>query len=83
LSSFHEGWPMVLMEADTLCVPMISTDIDSTRAMGDYAGVIVENSEEGILQGMYDFVSGKVTCKNSDFKKYNEKAIDEFIKLIE
>ena len=82
LSSFHEGWPMVLMEADTLCVPMISTDIDSTRAMGDYAGVIVENSEEGILNGMYDFVSGKVTCKNSDFKEYNEKAVNEFIKLI-
>jgi CDP-glycerol glycerophosphotransferase len=83
LSSFHEGWPMVLMEADTLCVPMISTDIESTRAMGDYAGVIVENSQEGILQGMHDFVSGNVKCKNSDFKMYNEIAVDEFKRLID
>ena len=83
LSSYHEGWPMVLMEADTLCIPMISTDIESARAMGDYAGVIVENSEEGILKGMKDFVSGNIACKNSDFEKYNEMALDEFLELID
>ena len=73
---------MVLMEADTLCIPIISTDIASTRAMGDYAGYIVENSEEGILQGMYDFVDGKVTCANSDFEKYNDIAVNEFYSLL-
>jgi CDP-glycerol glycerophosphotransferase len=83
LSSYHEGWPMVLMEADTLSVPIISTDIEATRAMKDYAGVIVENSEEGILQGMHDFVSGKITCSNSDFEKYNENALGEFADLID
>jgi len=82
LSSYHEGWPMVLMEADTLCITIISTDIASTRAMGDYAGYIVENSEEGILQGMYDFVDGKVTCANSDFEKYNDIAVNEFYSLL-
>ena len=82
LSSFYEGWPMVLMEADILCVPMISTDIESTRAMGDYAGTIVENSEDGILQGMYDFVSGNISCTNSDFKTYNEKAVEEFKNIL-
>ena len=83
LPSYYEGWPMVLMEADALNVPIISTDIESIRAMGDYAGKIVPNSEDGILQGMYDFVSGNVNCKNSDFKKYNENAVDEFRKIIE
>lgn len=82
LSSYHEGWPMVLMEADVLGVPMISTDIESTRAMGDHAGVIVENSQEGILQGMYDFASGNVKCKKSDYEKYNENAVMEFERLI-
>ena len=82
LSSYHEGWPMVLMEADTLNVPIISTDIESTRAMKDYAGTIVENSQEGILQGMYDFALGKIKPNNSDFKEYNEKALDEFNKII-
>ena len=82
LSSYYEGWPMVLMEADTLSIPIISTDIESTREMGDYAGVIVENSKEGILQGMHDFANGRVICKNSDFEEYNKKVIEEFNELI-
>ena len=82
LSSYHEGWPMVLMEADTLGIPIISTDIEATRAMKDYAGFIVENSEDGILHGMYDFVSGKVKANNSDFEKYNQEALDEFNRII-
>ncbi len=82
LSSYYEGWPMVLMEADTLSVPIISTDIESTRVMGDYAGVIVDNSKEGILQGMYDFANGNVGCKNSDFEEYNKKVIEEFNEII-
>ncbi|WP_405294382.1 CDP-glycerol glycerophosphotransferase family protein [Methanobrevibacter sp.] len=82
LSSFYEGWPMVLMEADTLCIPIISTDIDATREMGKFAGKIVENSQEGILSGMYDFVNGKVNCENTDFEKYNKMAIEEFYNLI-
>ena len=73
---------MVLMEADTLSIPIISTDIESTREMGDYAGVIVENSKEGILQGMHDFANGRVFCKNSDFEEYNKKVIEEFNEII-
>lgn len=83
LSSYHEGWPMVLMEADALCIPIISTDIDATRAMGKYAGYIVENSQEGLLKGMFDFVDSKVTCQNSDFEQYNLKAIEEFLNLLD
>lgn len=82
LSSFYEGWPMVLMEADTLDIPIISTDIDATREMGEYGGHLVENSAEGILQGMYDFVNGDVDCLNSDFEKYNKLAVEEFYKII-
>ncbi len=82
LSSFHEGWPMVLMEADTLNIPIISTDIESTRAMKDYAGVLVENSQDGILHGMHDFVLGKIKPNNSNFKKYNDEALKEFNKII-
>ena len=50
--------------------------------MKDYAGTIVDNSQEGILQGMYDFALGKIKPNNSDFKEYNEKALDEFNKII-
>jgi CDP-glycerol glycerophosphotransferase len=50
--------------------------------MGKYAGKIVENSQDGILNGMHDFVSGKVKCENTDFEAYNRVAIEEFINLI-
>ena len=83
LPSYHEGWPMVLMEADTLCIPIISTDIESTRNMGSYAGKLVTNSKEGILAGMRDFVDGNVVCNNSDFEKYNEEAIGEFYRILD
>ena len=82
LSSYYEGWPMVLMEADTLCLPIISTDISATRAMGDYAGVLVENSKEGLLKGMHDFVDAKIRCVNSDFESYNKNARKEFLELL-
>lgn len=83
LSSFYEGWPMVLMEADTLDIPIVSTNIESTIEMGDYAGYRVENSQEGILQGMYDFTEGKVKPNSSDFAKYNMQAVEEFYKIID
>ena len=50
--------------------------------MGKYAGYIVENSQEGILDGMFDFIDSKVICQNSDFEKYNQEAIGEFLELL-
>ena len=82
LSSFYEGWPMVIMEADTLDVPIISTDIQSTRRMGEYGGYLVENSLEGLLNGMYDFANGKVMPLNSDYEQYNKNAITEFYDIL-
>ena len=83
LSSYYEGWPMVLMEANTLGLSIISTDIESTKAMGEYAGYMVDNSKEGLLKGMVDFSEGKVKPLNSDFKEYNQNAISEFYKILE
>jgi CDP-glycerol glycerophosphotransferase len=82
LSSFYEGWPMVIMEADTLDVPIISTDIESTRQMGEYGGYLVENSLEGLLSGMYDFAEGKVKPLESDYEQYNRNAITEFFEIL-
>lgn len=82
VSSFYEGWPMVIMEADTFDIPVIATDINGTQWMKDYGGYIVENSEEGILKGMYDFSQGKVNPLGIDYDEYNKNAIEEFLKII-
>lgn len=59
LSSRYEGFPTVLYEAITLEKPIIATDVSGVREMlnGGELGLIVENSEEGIYNGMKEFLS--------------------------
>lgn len=54
LSSRYEGFPTVLFEAITLKKNIIATDVSGVREMllDGELGHIVENSEEGIYQGM-------------------------------
>lgn len=81
-SSFYEGWPMVLMEAEALNVPVFATDISGVQMLREYNGYIVENSEDGILQGMHDYMDGKVHVMNIDFEEYNKKALEEFYSIL-
>ncbi|MDD4407343.1 MAG: CDP-glycerol glycerophosphotransferase family protein [Bacilli bacterium] len=83
LSSLYEGFGLVLAEATVLGLPVISTDIDGPRLfMKKYGGHLVENSCEGILQGMKDCLNNKVSPLKVDFEEYNRKAIDEFYNLM-
>lgn len=54
LSSRYEGFPTVLFEAITLKKNIIATDVSGVREMlkNGRLGMIVDNSEEGIYQGM-------------------------------
>ncbi len=83
LSSFYEGWGIVIMEADTLGVPVISTDIVGTQWLRDYGGNLVENSQEGILDGMYEFMKGNIATLNIDYEEFNEKIISDFYSMVE
>lgn len=52
---------MVLAEADVLGKPIVSTDIAGPRSfMNKYGGTLVENSGEGIYQGLKLLLDGKV-----------------------
>lgn len=54
LSSRYEGFPTVLFEAMTLKKNIIATDVSGVKEMlnnGEF-GLITENSEDGIYQGM-------------------------------
>ena len=47
-----------------------------------YGGYLVEDSTEGILQGMYDFADGKIKPMNIDYIKRNahiRKQLEEIL----
>ncbi|MEJ8591348.1 glycosyltransferase [Riemerella anatipestifer] len=73
LSSRYEGYPTVLFEAITLRKNIIATDVSGVREMlldGDL-GLVVDNSEEGIYQGMK-----KALTNPQYFQPYQEKLKD-------
>ncbi|UOU99053.1 glycosyltransferase [Chryseobacterium daecheongense] len=59
LSSRYEGFPTVLFEAITLKKKIISTEVSGVREMLDNGelGLIIDNSVEGIYQGMKQALS--------------------------
>ena len=81
--SFYEGWGIVILEADTLGVPVIATDIYGTQWVKDYGGHLVDNSQEGILKGMYEFMDGNVSTMDMDYEEFNRNAVNEFYSIID
>lgn len=80
LSSFYEGLPMTIMEALILDKPIISTEISG---LSDFLrqgyGHLVENSQEGLLRGFYDYKNNNMTGLISfDAESFNDKALEEF-----
>ncbi|MBP3577035.1 MAG: CDP-glycerol glycerophosphotransferase family protein [Lachnospiraceae bacterium] len=84
LSSLYEGFGLVLVEADVLGVPCFSTDIVGPRRfMKKYGGLLVEDSEQGILAGMRLCMEGKIPEKlDIDYDQYNREAIAQFESVI-
>lgn len=83
LSSYYEGFGIVIAEADILGKPVISTDVIGPRVfMKQNGGTLVENNEHGLYDGMKKMLNDEVKCMNVDYKKYNENAIKEFYKII-
>ncbi|MET4096681.1 CDP-glycerol glycerophosphotransferase family protein [Arthrobacter sp. UYCu712] len=80
LSSNHEGQPMVLLEALTLKKPIISTDIIGARyVLQDGYGLLVENSVDGLLKGLQQYVEGSVPARVLNITKYQQEAHAQFV----
>ena len=73
LSSRYEGFPTVLFEAITLRKNIIATEVSGVNEMLENGklGLIVENSEEGIYEGMK-----KALTEPEFFEQYQENLKD-------
>lgn len=86
LSSKYEGQPMVLLEALTLKMKIVATDIVANRAAladGDYGLLTEDTSVESIYQAMKKiYLEPDITFKEFDYHAYNQSAINHFYEEI-
>lgn len=83
LSSYYEGFGLVIAEADILNKPVISTNIIGPRNfMKMNNGTLVDNNEQGLYDGMKKLLNNEVKTMNVDYSKYNQEAINQFYKLL-
>ena len=79
LSSHYEGQGLALLESLVLGIPGISTDIPGPRSiLSSEQGLLVENSVEGLKDGMKKFLAGEVPYITFDHKTYTDNAMNEF-----
>jgi glycosyltransferase involved in cell wall biosynthesis len=92
LSSRYEGFPTVLFEAITLKKNIIATDVSGVREMLENGklGLIIENSEEGIYEGMKKALNNPEVFENyqKNLKDYKmpfnlENSVQSIVKIID
>ena len=71
------------MEADIFKLPVVATDVVGVQWLKDVNGNVYEDSEEGILQGLYDFHDNKLSLLDVDYEEYNKQAVDEFYEILD
>ncbi|WP_278235133.1 glycosyltransferase [Isoptericola sp. AK164] len=83
LSSDYEGQPMVILEARTLGVPVITTEFGSAKgALADDEGLRVPRDADALAQGMLTFIRSGVPQRPFDTAAYNREALREFFAAV-
>lgn len=84
LASYYEGLPMAIFECLALNIPIITTNIPgpSDFLLKGY-GMVVDNSVQGLVEGMTCAIGRGVKAKTFDFYTYNKDALDKFYALLE
>ena len=84
LPSRYEGFGLVLIEADTLGKPVVSTNIvGPSTFMNKHGGVLVDNSVEGVEEGLKLLYNKEVKTLDVDYEEYNKEALEKFYKLMD
>lgn len=83
--SIFEGYGIVLDEARVLNTPFISTDVADARAIASEGyGIVCDNSEDGIYNGMKQFIKEGYDIKVPfDYTKFNDKITNGIDKVLE
>ena len=82
LSSNYEGQPMVLMEAALAGLAIVTVEFDSALdALPDSGIRIVPQSDDGLADGMREFLRGEVPAAFLDGVSYNRDALAEFYEV--
>lgn len=82
LSSVREGYPVVYIESMILNKPIITTNVsDAKKDIESKYGIVVENDDKAIYDGMKQFLdSGYTIKKQFNYEKFNkdiEDLVDE------
>lgn len=85
MSSEYEGYGIVLDEARVLNKPIITTDVADAKLITEEGyGILCENSNKGVYNGMKQFLETGYKLKNKfDYQKFNNKitaSLDEIVK---
>ncbi|KRF23264.1 glycosyltransferase [Phycicoccus sp. Soil803] len=83
LSSDYEGQPMVLLEALTLRLPIVTTRFPSVRgSLPEGVGYETDLTPEALADGMSAFLRGAVDQVDFDYVAYNQIAAHQFLSAI-
>jgi CDP-glycerol glycerophosphotransferase len=83
LASYYEGRPLVLYEAFALGLSVLSTDIPGpAEILNQGYGLVVENSIEGLVEGMRAALRGEIPIRDYDIEAHNRFALSQFYKAV-